>query len=144
MSEAKNNLRAPNLNIPILLVDDDAMVRDVVQEYLKEIGLVNVLVAGDSQKALKVIQDKKIEIALVLSDWEMPKVTGLTLLKAVRKDPRRSQLPFIMITSQRSMERFKITQAAQWRVDAYLVKPFGMELLREKIWSVMGWKSAAA
>ncbi len=133
-----------DFNLPILLVDDDAMVREVVFEYLKEMGFNNILVAGDSQKALKIIQDKKIKISLVLSDWEMPKVSGLTLLKAVRKDPQRSSLPFIMITSQRSMERFKISQAAQWRVDAYIVKPFGLELLRQKICSVMGWKSEVA
>jgi two-component system chemotaxis response regulator CheY len=81
---------------------------------------------------------------LIISDWEMPSVNGLTLLKAVRNNPVRCQTRFIMITSQRSMERFKISQAAQWRVSSYLMKPFRAEALRAKIWSVMGWEKADA
>ena len=77
---------------------------------------------------------------LVLSDWEMPQVDGLTLLKAIRKNPLRRRLRFIMVTSQRSMERFKVTQAARWQVSAYILKPFRLHLLKEKLWSVMGWE----
>lgn len=129
----------PQLNIPILVVDDDAQVREIVVEYLKSFGFTRITHAKDSSQALKIVQDSKVPIELILSDWEMPEVNGLTLLKAVRKHPTRSQTKFIMVTSQRSMERFKITQAAQWNVDAYIVKPFRRHTLKDKIWDVMGW-----
>jgi two-component system chemotaxis response regulator CheY len=134
----------PDLNLPILLIDDDAMVRVVVEDYLKSFGFTRVVSLGDSQRAVKLLQDPKIPVGLIISDWEMPSVNGLTLLKAVRNNPVRCQTRFIMITSQRSMERFKISQAAQWRVSSYLMKPFRAEALRAKIWSVMGWEKADA
>lgn len=127
-------------DLPILLVDDDAMVRDVLNEYLKEIGFRHVMSFRDPQKALKILQDPHVPIGLILSDWEMPGMTGLTLLKAVRNHPTRSRTKFIMITSQQSMERFKVTQAAQLHVNSYLVKPFQMHMLKERIFHVMGWK----
>lgn len=129
----------PLMDLPILVVDDDAMVRGVVVEYLKELGFSNILEAKNSQHGLKMIQNTKFPLGLVLSDWEMPGVSGLVLLKALRKNPGRKGTRFIMITSQRSMERFKITQAAQWAVNAYIIKPFTCDVLKEKIWQVMGW-----
>ena len=132
----------PLYDLPILVVDDDAMVRDVVVDYLKDIGFSNILEAKNSQQGLKMIQNTKFPLGLVLSDWEMPGVSGLVLLKALRKNPKRKGTRFIMITSQRSMERFKITQAAQWAVNAYIIKPFTCDILKEKIWQVMGWDGA--
>lgn len=129
----------PNYNIPILLIDDDALVREVVVEYLQSFGFSNITVFNDPKKALKVINDTKTSVGLIISDWEMPGMNGLTLLKAVRNNPKRNLTRFIMITSQRSMERFKITQAAQWKVNSYVIKPFRAETLKEKIWSVLGW-----
>ena len=133
------NMINPNYEISILVIDDDAMVRSVMLDYLKEIGMTNVHEAKTPTEALKILQQSKMHFDLVLSDWEMPQVSGLTLLKAVRKNPYRKDLRFVLVTSQRSMERFKISQAAQWRVSAYIVKPFRQNLLRKKIWSVMGW-----
>ena len=133
-----------NSKLAILVVDDDAMVRSILVDYLEEMGFEAVYAAPSSEKALKAIQDSKNTIDLVISDWEMPSVSGLTLLKAVRNSPQRCNTPFIMVTSQRSMERFKITQAAQWQVSAYVIKPFRQEHLRQKIWEVMGWKENVA
>lgn len=129
----------PNFDIPILLIDDDAMVRGVLLEYLQSFGFRNILHTKDPQQALKWIQDPKIEIGLILSDWEMPKMTGMTLLKAVRSHPNRKFTRFIMITSQQSIERFKVLKAKQWTVSGYLVKPFRAEVLRERIWKVLRW-----
>ncbi len=129
----------PIWDLPILVVDDDAMVRGVVVEYLKEIGFNNVLDTINSQQGLKMIQNSKFPLGLVISDWEMPGVSGLVLLKALRKNPHRKGTRFVMITSQRSMERFKIAQAAQWKVNAYIIKPFTCETLKEKLWQVMNW-----
>lgn len=126
-------------DIPILFIDDDGMVRSILSEYLSTLGFRNVLVCRDSHKALQIIRDRKIPIGLVLSDWEMPGLTGLTLLKALRMAPHRRGTHFIMITSQQSMERYRITQAKQQNVNAYIVKPFTCDVLQEKIWRVMGW-----
>jgi two-component system, chemotaxis family, chemotaxis protein CheY len=131
---------APDFDIPILLVDDDAMVRGVLMDYLTSFGFTRIIDTRDPQKALKYIQDPAIAIGLVLSDWEMPGLTGMTLLKALRNCKFRQTTRFIMITSQQSMERFKVAQAAQWSVNSYLVKPFRAEALRDRIWKVMGWK----
>jgi two-component system chemotaxis response regulator CheY len=133
-----------NKKISILVVDDDAMVRSILVEYLQGIGFECVHAAKKSTQALQILQDNKAHIDLVISDWEMPEVSGLTLLKAVRNNPSRKNTPFILVTSQRSMERFKITQAAQWAVSCYLIKPFKMDLFKEKIFEVMGWKDVAA
>lgn len=129
-----------NFNTPILVVDDDAMVMDVLVDYLKELGMTNLVQARNSTHALKLLQDAEFKVDLVLSDWEMPQVDGLTLLKAIRKNPSRRGLKFIMVTSQRSMERFKVTQAARWQVNAYILKPFRLGLLKQKLWSVMAWE----
>lgn len=130
----------PNYRASILVVDDDAMVRDVIIEYLKEIGMENIYEAKHPRDGLKKIHDKDFHIDLILCDWEMPQVNGLTLLQAVRKSPFRADTKFIMVTSQRSMERYKITRAARWNVDSYIVKPFRQNLLKEKIWEVMYWR----
>ena len=133
-----------NPRISILLVDDDAMVRSILTEYLAAMGFKNVRVAKDGDDALKLIQDAKFAIDLVISDWEMPEVTGLALLKAVRSNSNRADTPFIMVTSQRSMERIKITQAAQWKVNTYIMKPFRQNILKTKIFEVMDWAERAA
>jgi two-component system chemotaxis response regulator CheY len=129
----------PKLDLAVLVVDDDAMVRNVVIEYLKSFGMTNITEARSGTQAVKLLNDPKFRVALVLSDWEMPEVSGLALLKSARRNPKRKGIAFIMITSQRSMERFKISQAAQWGVDAYLVKPFRADLLKERIWTLLGW-----
>jgi two-component system chemotaxis response regulator CheY len=135
-------MNSPVWDLPLLVVDDDAMVRGVVVDYLRDIGFTSILEAKNSQQGLKMIQNSKFPIGLVLSDWEMPGVSGLVLLKALRKNPHRKGTRFIMITSQRSMEKFKITQAAQWKVNAYIIKPFTCAVLREKIWQVMDWEDS--
>lgn len=129
-----------NYTLPILLIDDDAMVREVLVEYLKGYGFTNIKSMNDPKSALAYINEQKNSIGLIISDWEMPGLNGLTLLKAVRNHPLRKNTSFIMITSQRSMERFKITQAAQMRVSSYIIKPFRADVLRKKIWDVMGWE----
>ena len=133
-----------DLDIPILLVDDDAMVRGVLADYLKSFGFRFVTEVRDPARALKMIRDPKIPIRLILSDWEMPGVSGLSLLRALRNQPDRVHTKFIMITSQQSMERVKVTRAAHHQVNSYLVKPFRAEALKERIWQVMGWQDDGA
>lgn len=128
-----------DLLLPILVVDDDAMVRDIIVEYLNSFGFQNITEADSSIEALKLIQNSQQNIGLVLSDWEMPTPTGLDLLKSFKANSIRKGAKFIMITSQKSVERIKIAQAASFGVDAYIVKPFRAHILKEKIWYAMGW-----
>ncbi len=123
-----------------MVVDDDAMVREIVVEYLKAFGFTNILEVRQSARALKHIQDVKEEMDLVISDWEMPDPCGVDLLRAIKKNPHREKVKFIMITSQKSMERVKIAQAASLGCDAYIVKPFRSKILKEKIYQVLGWE----
>ena len=134
----------PNLDVRVMVVDDDAMVREIVVEYLRAFGFTNVLEVRQSAKALKYIQDVKEHIDLVISDWEMPDPSGVDLLRAIKKSDHRKDVKFIMITSQKSMERVKIAQAASLGVDAYIVKPFRSKVLKDKIFQVMGWESKQA
>ena len=129
-----------DLNIQILVVDDDKQVLEVIVEYLEYFGLCNVKSFSSAQQALTYIQDTRNVIDLVFSDWEMKHLSGLDLLKAVRGNPHRKETPFIMVTSQGSMERIKITRAVKSKVDAYIIKPFRAETLKNKIWDVLEWK----
>ncbi|HEX4925942.1 MAG TPA: response regulator [Bdellovibrionales bacterium] len=125
-------------DVTVLVVDDDAMVMSIVVEYLKSFGFKHILEAKDGKAAIKILQDPHQRVDMILSDWEMPNVDGHTLLKAVRNHPTRSSVKFLMVTSQNSRERTKIAQARQLNVDAYIVKPFRGEILREKIFKVLG------
>ncbi len=120
------------------------MVKSILVEYLTQMGFESILAAKKSNQALSLIQDNKTRIELIVSDWEMPEVSGLTLLKAVRNNPKRKNIPFLLVTSQRSMERFKITQAAQWSVNGYMIKPFRLEAFKLKIYEIMGWSEKVA
>lgn len=131
-------------SLSILVVDDDAMVKSILVEYLQSLGFKNILAAKKSSQALQILQESKARVDLIVSDWEMPEVSGLTLLKAVRNNPLRKATPFMLVTSQRSMERFKISQAAQWAVNGYLMKPFRIETFRQKLFEIMGWDEKAA
>lgn len=128
-----------DLNINVVVVDDDSQVLEVVVEYLEFFGLCNVKQFTKPQSALLYIQDTNNQIDIIFSDWEMKHLSGLDLLKAVRGNPNRKETPFIMVTSQSSMERIKITRAVQSKVDAYIIKPFRAETLKEKVWKVLGW-----
>ena len=117
----------------IMVVDDDAMVRDIIKEYLEAFGYTNILIMNNGAEAIRHLQNPANRVDLIISDWEMPELNGLGLLQAVRKSPHRKDTKFLMITSQRSQERFKITRAAQSKVDAYIIKPFRGRVLREKV-----------
>jgi two-component system chemotaxis response regulator CheY len=136
MTEAKKTtVRAAHLTV--LVVDDDEMIRGIIIEQLKAIGFQKFLEAGNGTEAHKFILDPLIRIDLVICDWEMPKTDGLTFLRAVRGHRTRKDTPFIMVTSQQSQERMKITKAKLHHVDAYIVKPFRSETLRAKVFEVL-------
>jgi two-component system chemotaxis response regulator CheY len=127
-------------SVSFLVVDDDAMVRTILIEYLMSFGFKRIEEAKNGRHAMKMIQYENKFFDVVISDWEMPEVDGLVLLKSVRNNSLMANTKFIMVTSQSSQERFKITRAAKSRVDAYMVKPFRGDTLKSKLYEVLGWE----
>ncbi len=120
---------AADKNIRILVVDDFATMRRIMKNILTQLGFKNIIEADDGTTALKVLQAEKID--LIISDWNMPKMTGLELLKKVRSEPAWAKIPFIMVTAEAQQDN--IILAVKARVSQYIVKPFTAETLGEKI-----------
>ena len=134
MSEV-NSVKTAHLSV--LVVDDDDMIRQIIIQQLKVIGFQKFLEAANGTEAFKFILDPLQRVDIIICDWEMPKTDGLTFLRAVRSTRNRSKIPFIMVTSQQSQERVKISKAKKHLVDAYIVKPFRAETLRQKVFQVL-------
>ncbi|MCB0377915.1 MAG: response regulator [Bdellovibrionales bacterium] len=123
--------------LTILLVDDDKLIRDIIMQNLRSIGFKRFLQASDGEEAFEIFNDPENQIDLILCDWDMPRADGLVFLKSVRTHPELLDTPFIMVTAQQSQERLKISQAAKYNVNAYIVKPFMAETLRKKVVTVL-------
>lgn len=133
--ETTTSVKAAHLSV--LVVDDDEMIRNIIIQQLRTIGFQKFLEAANGTEAHKFTLDPLQRIDLVICDWEMPKTDGLTFLRAVRSSRLRANTPFIMVTSQQSQERLKISQAKRHEVNAYIVKPFRAETLRAKVFQVL-------
>ena len=116
-------------SVKVLVVDDFATMRRIVKGVLKQLGFNDIIEAEDGDLALKEL--KKEKVGLIVSDWNMPNMTGLDLLKAVRGDDKLKSIPFLMVTAEAKKEN--ITDALQNGVSNYIVKPFTAETLKEKI-----------
>lgn len=116
-------------NMKILVVDDFSTMRRIVKNILRQLNFANIIEADDGSTALEVLQREKID--LVVSDWNMPKMTGLELLKAVRADDALKHIPFLMVTAEAQQEN--IIEAVKSGVSNYIVKPFTAETLGQKI-----------
>lgn len=117
----------------VVVVDDDADAREMVIEYLKKMGFRDVIGLVDGKSGVLYLSQHSSEIGLIVSDWEMPEVTGVELLRAVKAHPVLGKVPFLMITSQSSIERMKLLQAVQSNVDEYLLKPFTLEAIKSRV-----------
>lgn len=115
----------------VMVVDDSSVMRQIIKNNLKQLGfeIANLLDAGDGEEALKKMNEGEVD--LVISDWNMPRMTGIDLLKTVRSDDALKELPFLMVTSEADKE--KIMEAVQAGVNQYIVKPFNANQLEEKI-----------
>ena len=118
-----------NKNLKILIVDDFATMRKVIRNLLKQGGFENIVEAEDGVAALKVLQSQKVDF--VISDWNMPNMSGLELLKAVRGADDLKELPFLMVTAEALKDN--VVAAVKAGVSNYIVKPFTAEVLNEKI-----------
>lgn len=125
---------AVDKSTPILVVDDYKTMIRIVRNLLQELGFENVDDAGDGAAALLKLRQRAY--GLVISDWMMEPMSGIDLLRQVRADPRLQALPFIMITAENRKDR--VALAEQAGADAYIVKPFNAEALRDRITAVMG------
>ena len=117
-------------NIKILVVDDFSTMRRIVRNLLKELGFANVSEAEDGVDALNKLRTEG-NYEFVVSDWNMPNMTGIELLRAIRADAALKHLPVLMVTAEAKREN--IIEAAQAGASGYVVKPFTAATLDEKL-----------
>jgi two-component system, chemotaxis family, chemotaxis protein CheY len=116
-------------NMRFLVVDDFSTMRRIVRNLLKELGYTNADEAEDGAVALAKLKAEKFDF--VVSDWNMPNMTGIELLKSIRAEPSLKDLPVLMITAEARKEN--IIEAAQNGANGYIVKPFTAATLDEKL-----------
>ena len=113
----------------ILIVDDFSTMRRIIKNLLRDLGFNNTVEADDGQTALPILQAGGIDF--LVTDWNMPGMQGIDLLKKVRADAKLSSMPVLMVTAEQKREQ--IIEAAQAGVNGYIVKPFTAATLKEKI-----------
>ncbi|KAB8027729.1 response regulator [Fluviispira multicolorata] len=120
----------PNPQMNILIVDDFPTMRKIIKSVLKQLGYQNISEAEDGQLALNFLKVNP-QIEFIVSDWNMPNMTGIELLKMVRADPKLKHLPFLMVTAE--ADKDNIVEAVKSGVNNYIVKPFNAATMKEKI-----------
>ncbi len=125
----------------ILVVDDFSTMRRIIRNLLVELGFSNPLIqeADDGESALALMRTTAFDI--VVTDWNMPNMTGMDLLRAIRAEPKWKGLPVLMVTAENNREQ--IIAAAQAGVNGYIVKPFTVITLREKLEKIFERLAAA-
>ncbi|CAK0769807.1 chemotaxis protein CheY [Gammaproteobacteria bacterium] len=113
----------------ILIVDDFATMRRIIKNLLRDLGYTNITEADDGNSALPLLQTGNFDF--LVTDWNMPGMPGIELLKTVRSSPKIAKLPVLMVTAESKREQ--IIAAAQAGVNGYIVKPFNAATLKEKI-----------
>ncbi|HOP49308.1 MAG TPA: response regulator [Ignavibacteriales bacterium] len=116
--------------LKFLIVDDSVTMRRIVANTLKNLQYNDFVEAGDGKEALAKLQADP-SLNFVITDWNMPVMTGLELTKAIREDPKLAKLPILMVTTRGVKE--DIVEALQAKVNNYVIKPFTPQILKEKI-----------
>ncbi len=116
-------------NMRVLVVDDFSTMRRIIKNILRQLGFNNIVEADDGTTAWEVLNKDRIDF--IISDWNMPKMTGIELLRKVRASEEFADLPFLMVTAEGLQEN--IIKAVQAKVSNYIVKPFTPETLGQKI-----------
>jgi two-component system chemotaxis response regulator CheY len=129
-----------NLNMKVLVVDDFATMRKIVRNILKQIGFTNIVEADDGANAMEIIKNEKVDF--VVTDWNMPNMTGLELLKNIRAEDRAKDVPVLMVTAEGLANN--VVDAVKAGVDNYIVKPFTAETVQAKIEQIFAKRSANA
>lgn len=113
----------------VLVVDDFATMRRIITNVLKQLGYETILEAEDGAKALQIMETEQVDF--VITDWNMPQMSGLDLLMAIRASEDKKHIPVLMVTAEAMQEN--IVKAAQAGVNNYIIKPFDATTLSEKI-----------
>lgn len=116
-------------NMKILIVDDFSTMRRIIKNLLRDLGFNNTEEADDGNTGLPKLQNGNFDF--LVTDWNMPGMTGIELLRAVRADEKLMNMPVLMVTAEAKKEQ--IILAAQEGVNGYIVKPFTAQTLKEKI-----------
>ncbi len=122
-----------DLSIKILIVDDFTTMRRIMKNILKQLGFTNLVEADDGTTAIELLE--KDQFDLVISDWNMPKMSGLELLKNIRGMSQYKDLPFLMVTAE--AQKQNVIQAVQAGVSNYVVKPFTAEQISDKLEKIL-------
>lgn len=125
---------AANPNIRILVVDDFSTMRRIVRNILRQLGFNNIVEADDGSTAWETLNRDQIDF--IVSDWNMPNMSGIELLRKVRASEEFADMPFLMVTAEAQQEN--IIEAVQAKVSNYIVKPFTAETLAQKIEKIFG------
>ena len=125
---------AVDKNMRILVVDDAQTMRRIIVNLLRQLGFTNIIEADDGTSAWERMQSEHVDF--VVSDWNMPKMTGLDCLKLLRSSEKYKATPFIMVTAEGKREN--VIAAVQAGVSNYIVKPFNAATLKEKLVKVVG------
>lgn len=120
-----------DLSMNVLVVDDFLTMRRILKNILKQVGFSNLYEAEDGSQALEVIKSGNPKINLVIADWNMPKMTGIELLKIIRADESTKAMPVIMVTAE--AQKSRVLEAVQAGVSNYIVKPFTAETVKAKL-----------
>ena len=124
----------------VLIVDDFSTMRRIIKNLLTDLGFNNTVEAEDGHSALAVLRQDAVE--LVITDWNMPGMTGIELLREIRADAKFRTLPVLMVTAEAKREQ--IIEAAQNGVNGYIIKPFTAQTLEEKLGKVFERLGAGA
>jgi two-component system chemotaxis response regulator CheY len=125
-------------DMKFLVVDDFSTMRRIIKNLLNDLGYANVTEADDGATALPMLQAGNFDF--LVTDWNMPGMPGLDLLKAVRADARLAKMPVLMLTAEAKREQ--IIEAAQAGVNGYVIKPFTAVTLKEKIDKILEARAA--
>ena len=128
-----------NKDLKFLIVDDFSTMRRIVKNLLHDLGYSNVTEADDGKTALPMLQAGNFDF--LITDWNMPGMPGIELLKAVRADAKLAKLPVLMLTAEAKREQ--IIEAAQAGVNGYVIKPFTAATLKEKLDKIFATLAAA-
>ena len=122
-----------NPNHRFLVVDDFAPMREIARKVLQEMGYEHILEANDGATALPLLRAHPFD--LLITDWNMPKLPGIELLRAVRSEPKLAALPVLMVTAE--VKREQIIAATQAGVNGYIIKPFTAAALAAKVQKIL-------
>jgi CheY-like chemotaxis protein len=134
--ELEKKLERLDKNLVFLVVDDFETMRRVTVNQLRQLGAEKILIAKDGREALRILKSQVVHV--VLSDWNMPVMTGIELLREVRADDKLFVLPFLMITAE--ADRMRVQEAISAGVTCVLLKPYSTNQLLERLQNAFAWK----